>query len=394
MKKFSDKTTGVKPVAHATTMPCALSPVPYAARRSCAAFSLMEMLFAVFILAIGLIMVAGVFPVAIKWTADDAQNTVGAVIAQNALSTIQQQIQFYESVLGGTLTATQCYEQCYYGSASPGTYPYYANYYPNPAASPSPLPLWGTRSYSFGANQPDAATTLSTSGPYYYPQNSSGQTSLPLYYWTAYLQQISPGTNGLQAVSSASSLYRVYIFVFAKGDPNNVYPIQGSLATTGIPLSGGNPAYPIYQNSTALPSKPPSTNVWPTTPQVTIYPQIFSGVFNGTDSYNPANTGSVLAGSTLAPASSYPYPTMPIGSLGVDLTTGTVFRLIIGPTGSLATEPASPTTTSGLNATTRVNPSDDVLYVPPAVGSLSNPGVVSPQTDSPLIYIYTGTISF
>src|SRR5271170_4830714 len=52
-------------------------------------FSLIEVMLSVFILGIGLIMVATIFPVGADWTRQTAQNDVAQTVAQNALSVIQ-----------------------------------------------------------------------------------------------------------------------------------------------------------------------------------------------------------------------------------------------------------------------------------------------------------------
>jgi prepilin-type N-terminal cleavage/methylation domain-containing protein len=305
----------VNPDGHRDSVPSAYSVHSVVNFRRRAGFSLMEMLIAIFILSLGLIMVAGVFPVAIKWTADDAQSTVGSVIGQNALGIIQADIQHGESL---------------------GENPYNIYYSGN---------LWGGVPYAFGISQPDAPINAA-SGTNGFKSVTNGTTTnangvTPLYFWTAYLQQqtsspnvqsyLTPNTNdGFQAISSAASLYRVYIFVFAKGDPNNTYTTAASLPVPEQP----NP----YTASV-----------------VTTYPQIYSGTFS-----------NVKVGGGATPAN-----TMPLGSLGVDTTTGIVFRETIGTTGTISTVPAITTT-------------DNVLYVPPATG----------QTDSPLIYIYSTTVSF
>src|SRR5271170_2325995 len=283
------------------------------ALKSHRAFSLMEILFSIGILAVGLIMVAGIFPVAVKWTAENAQSTVGAVIAQNAFAVIKSNIQSAQ-------TDDQSPFNTYYQAG-----------------------LWGSQPYAFGANQPDAP--------------SAG--AQPLYYWTAFLQ-LGPGASaasGFQAISSAS-LYRVYIFVFARDDPNNLYTPQSG--------GSGNGSYLTF-----VEQQPGASSQ---TPAYTPYPQIYSGVLDGTD--KNGRTGSVLPNSSsLQPGATCP---MPIGSLGLDFTTGAVFRLTISPSGTFTTLPP-------------INPNDDVLYTPAATGNTAGGGQ---QTDSPLIYIYTGTVSF
>src|SRR4051812_41156300 len=56
---------------------------PLATRRG---FSLVEVLLAIFILGIGMIMVASVFPVGANWTRQTAEGSVSQTIAQSAMS--------------------------------------------------------------------------------------------------------------------------------------------------------------------------------------------------------------------------------------------------------------------------------------------------------------------
>src|SRR4051794_29305837 len=53
-------------------------------------FSFVEVLFAVMILGIGFILIAGVFPVAIAQTQSNGEETVGAAIGRNAVAYLSQ----------------------------------------------------------------------------------------------------------------------------------------------------------------------------------------------------------------------------------------------------------------------------------------------------------------
>ncbi len=229
--------------------------------RAATGFSLIEMLFAIGILGLGLIMVAATFPVAVKWTAQNAQSTIGQVLAQKALAYIKTQ----------------------YGVGS-----LYA-----PPASPTWQLLTGTNWYGFHP---------SSSGP----ANS-------IYYWTACIRPDPAGAPTPTPPTSSGTLYDLYIFVFNKGDVNNTYP--------------GTP-----------PSK---------------VPILFTGKLAG----NPSTT---------------PFP---LGSIGVDLNTGQVFRKIVNAGGTI--------TMSGWPGSIIPPPSEPVLYAPPALN----------QASSPLIYVYVTTVS-
>jgi hypothetical protein len=138
------------------------------------------------------------------------------------------------------------------------------------------------------------------------------------YYWTAYAR---PDPAGASASSSSGTAYDVYIFVFNKGDMRNVYN-----------TTGATPAGP------------------------TLAPQLYAGV--------------------LADAA------FPIGSSGVDLTTGSVFRkIVVTPTNGAPAQlwrsdlPAPASTTTP--------PAHTLLYAPPATG----------QTASPLVYVFVFTVT-
>ena len=187
-----------------------------------AAFSLAEILIAIFVLSIGLIMVAAVFPIAAKWTAEDAQSTIAQVIAKDAVAQIKAQYDanptgFPATVLAGTDGyGPFCYN---FGNASP---------YPN-NANPAPTP--------------DTSTT---------PPPGS-------YYWSAYIIPATTpaGSSGIYAPAGGggtqgSNLYTIYIFVFNKGDLNNTFTAGAGGALPMQPVSQGttNSYYPQLYSGT------------------------------------------------------------------------------------------------------------------------------------------------
>jgi prepilin-type N-terminal cleavage/methylation domain-containing protein len=150
-------------------------------------FSLIEMLVSIFILGTGMLMVAGVFPVAIKWTNQDTQRTVAQVIASNALGMIENQ---------------------YAGT--------------NPPQVIGPVP------YAFGTDHP------------YTVQGSAATAGNSSYYWCAYLAPVLSPTGGS---TTDATTFRVSIFVFSNPDPSATYPTAATGG--GQPLTtDGNASYP------------------------------------------------------------------------------------------------------------------------------------------------------
>jgi prepilin-type N-terminal cleavage/methylation domain-containing protein len=264
-------------------------------------FSLAEILIAIFVLSIGLIMIAAVFPVAAKWTAEDAQTSVAQVIAKNAVATLKTQGIF--SSAGGAY-GPYCYS---FGTSSP---------YPN--SNPAPLP------------------TAFSSPP-------AGE-----YYWSAYVvpsstaPTLSSAGSGGVYPGTQGNMYTIYVFVFNKGDLSNTFPTPPP-PTTLLTMQ------PYPQNATYPDS---------------FYPQLYSG------------TLAALASQTLSPA-------MPIGSLGVDATTGQVFREIVDPATNAITITGIPASTTSPNPYLTAHGKDIIIYAPPAIG----------QTSSPLVYVYVTTVS-
>ena len=294
--------------------PVTCNPSPVTSSRA-AAFSLAEILIAIFVLSIGLIMIAAVFPVAAKWTAEDAQTSVAQVIAKNAVEQIKLQI------LAGSLPLN-----------SPPTAPL-VGYGPFAYSfgTAQPLPFGTAQSYSASANFAPFALDPAPVSPTPAPVPPPGS-----YYWSAVIVPASSGYAGVFPNAQLNSAYTVYVFVFSKGDASSTFPAP-AYALTG----GGNTLLPMQVQQNAHAS------------HLSFYPQLFEGPY-------PA---AALA--------------MPIDSLGVDVSTGCVFRLITDP----ATNAVVPTGLAGGSVLNTA--SDDIIFAPPAIG----------QTVSPLIYVYVTTVN-
>lgn len=157
-----------------------------------AGFSLIEILFAIFILGIGLLMVAAVFPIAIKWTNQDVHSTIGLVISRSAVA------QLKATGLAGT-TAVTASGLSGLSATVPQPYRY---------GTPNPTP-------SVGIVQPT----------YAYTTNDLNAR----YWWQAVLVPATPTTamtNVAPTVNAISPVYHLYIFVFSKGNISNTYPAQ------------------------------------------------------------------------------------------------------------------------------------------------------------------------
>ncbi len=295
---------------------CNLSPVTSSRPRR-AAFSLAEILIAIFVLSIGLIMIAAVFPVAAKWTAQDAQTSIAQVIAKNAVAQIRTQF------LAGAVLPLNTTAQPFTG--------------------------YGPFVYSFGNSQPlqfgtHQAFTATNYAPFPVDPAPAAPTPAPVpppgsYYWSAV---IVPATSGYAGVAPFTTMdansYTIYLFVFNKGEQSNTFA-----------ATAPNPSFPA--GNTLLPMLPDAQNSVPSFRS--FYPQLFEGEYK------------------------YAAPAMPVDSLGVDVNTGGVFRLITDP----ATNALVPTGLAGGSVINRT--SDYVIFAPPAIG----------QTSSPLIYVYVTTVN-
>ena len=194
---------------------CLLPPV-FSRKSRRAGFSLAEILIAIFVLSIGLLMIASVFPVAAKWTAEDAQTSIAQVIAKNAVATIETQcdtnLVLFETNNPGVLAGTAGYGPFCYSFGTPSPYP---NTNPAPAAS--------------------GAGTI--------PPGS--------YYWSAYIMPATTsyaGSGGVYPGPQAGNLYNVFVFVFNKGDLSNTFTAggAGALPMQPVPQSLGPPVSSYY----------------------------------------------------------------------------------------------------------------------------------------------------
>ena len=203
-----------------TLVSCLLSPVSWRrgpvpilnadSRRS--GFTMIEILFAIMILALGLVMVAAAFPVAIKWTRQDSNSTIGRIIATNALGIIATE---YTPTSFASITSS----------------------------TPMPLPALPSlidRTYAFGTpspypDLPPAGWTPPASGV-------SFQTTNSLYFWTALICVAPSQATSTLATAQPQPTYDLYILVFKKGNVSDTY----TAATSGTPsllgTGGVNPA--------------------------------------------------------------------------------------------------------------------------------------------------------
>jgi len=180
-------------------------------------FSLIEILFAIFILGIGLLMIAAVFPIAIKWTNQDVHSTIGLVISRSAVA----QIKANTMINGQSVFATGIY-------TSEGTTPPPTQYGPVAATYPQPY-MYGTPNPtpSRGLLVPKAANTA----PKYSARDLQAR-----YWWQAVLvPDPADGASGVAPTPLASQsgaapqTYDLFIFVYSKGDIANTYPQAGPL---------------------------------------------------------------------------------------------------------------------------------------------------------------------
>jgi prepilin-type N-terminal cleavage/methylation domain-containing protein len=179
-------------------------------------FSLIEVLVALLLLAIGLLMVAMVFPVAGNWTRQTAEESIAQSMARNAVAIIKTR----------------------YGIDGPGSNALSsfnsAIVVPLPGIRSIPL---GERAYQFGSPTP-------------YP---AANPPVCTYFWTA-LARLTPNQTG-----DGRSI-DIYILVFHKGSPEQVFapaPLtkHDQRAEEDDP-SPTNPPY--FPTLLATPSTPPT----------------------------------------------------------------------------------------------------------------------------------------
>ncbi len=265
---LSPSPSAINPVAPSSFVSSCLggknpSSLPFVANNR-RGFTLIEIMFAIAILGVGLIMVAATFPIAIKWTTQDAQKTIGQTIAQSAVAYLAN------------------------------TYGQNTTYAPPSSAAWTSVGSASMATYYLNGTVPYSATVAGTSGNPY-----------ALYSWTAVVR-VDP----LSFADPASvTTWDVYIFVFNKGDSNSTY---------------------------------------------------------GSGSPTPVLSTATVSG-------------MPVGTMGVDLTTGGVVRTIINANGQIAV--------TGLTTSAQTPPGDSIIYAPPATGP-------SQQTASPTVYVYATTMKF
>jgi prepilin-type N-terminal cleavage/methylation domain-containing protein len=169
-------------------------------------FSLIEVMLAVFILGIGLIMVASLFPVGANWTRQSTEDSISQIIAQDALGVIRAHYgpggNLYGAGLGlAAMPAPTA------GAASPlQALPGFT--------SVGLIPL-AERSYQFGSSTPFPAVTPSKC----------------MYFWTV-LGRRSPVATGV-ATASTSHSYDIYILVMHKGAVEQTFvPAMGEITGT------------------------------------------------------------------------------------------------------------------------------------------------------------------
>ena len=166
---------------------------------------MIEILFAIMILALGLVMVAAVFPVAIKWTRQDSNSTIGRIIATNALGIIETE---YTPASFASII-----------SSTPMPLPFFqptGTYY---------LPSLVDRTYAFGTPSP-------------YPDPVAPTTN-SLYFWTALICVAPSQATSMQPTIQPQPTYDLYILVFKKGNVSDTYTPATSAAPALLGGTGG-----------------------------------------------------------------------------------------------------------------------------------------------------------
>jgi prepilin-type N-terminal cleavage/methylation domain-containing protein len=226
-------------------------------------FSLLEVLLATFILGIGLIMIASVFPVGANWTRESTENTIAQTIALNAVDTIKARY-------GPNSQDGNHVNKLYLlapADLSAGQLPNFVGGLGIPLAE---------RCYQFGSSQP-------------YP---AANPNACLYYWTALVRATNPTPGTLPGTS-----HDLYIFVFRKGEATQTFsnPPTGASLVAGTSDTGTLANYPTYKTA------------W----EPTLVSQPYSA---GTGPYNPSKNPPLTG---VVP---------PVGYIGVGVNSGTVFR--------------------------------------------------------------------
>jgi prepilin-type N-terminal cleavage/methylation domain-containing protein len=312
-------------------------------------FSLVEVLLAIFILGIGMIMVASIFPVGANWTRQATEETVGQAISQNALTVIEQHYgpggylrgASPRNVAGTNFLAVD------FTASSPNTV------LTNSSVTPFGLqalpgftliPL-NERCYQFGSSAPFPAGT---------PVNCT-------YFWTA-LCRLNPSqmaTGATSNVMPASSYkYDIYILVFRKGDRNHQFQVTGSTVNNA-----------------------PLADTWSEVPNMRTLPAEDLIPYVASSTWRP---GTYTAGATPPIVDAVP----PIGTIGIGKVSGTVFRQGFDPLTSAAIP-------RPLLIKTGAGAYEDILWSPGPNHIFNIPA--APTRDmlfqSPLIYVYQTTLT-
>ena len=280
------------------------------------AFSLIEVLLAVFILAIGLIMVASVFPVGADWTRQATEDSVSQSIALNALSIIRND-----------------YAPNSLNTATAGKFSGITTTTLQPLPSFTSIPI-SERTYQYGNASP-------------FPANNPLACN---YYWTA-LARVSPS----QTTATASKSYDLYIFVFRKGDASQTFYAQPPTVTVGFNPDPGYTEITGDRDNTDL---------------ITTYPM-------GYHFQEPTLVvGSYVPGTYVPASNSFqplpaPQPVPPVGFTAVGATSGTVFRQAVDFVNNTAIS------RPGLVGTP---PTENIIFAPSADGTTASPLIYVYQT--------------
>ncbi len=339
-----------------------ISPIPNLRPFPRRAFSLVEVLLAIFILGIGLIMVASVFPVGANWTRQTTETSMGQNMGQNAIAVIQKHygnggdLQFYlapDFLLSGGGPNPGNHNYILKQGTSPLT-PFTLQALPgfvtDPSVPNSPGIPPSERAYQFGSNNPFPAANWANC----------------TYFWTA-LARLSPahrdplgtidGTNGI--IPSASYSYDIFILVFRKGAAEQTF---ANLLPVNLPPT--------------LPFEVPGTRDFSVNwgPNVLRVPSVVYAAWNG-GQHDPNHTPTVF--------NAVP----PVGQYGIGVFSGTVFRQsldtspgiilsVVAPGGAAAHPPLA--VQSGVT--------EPVIFAPAANGA--------DNSVTPLVYVYQTTLTF